>query len=370
MKLSFQVPICCLFIFATLTQLTAQDRRVTRPRRSPTAHVSQTIGLSQVSIRYSRPAAKKRKIWGGIVGYGLQRNRYGNRQPMPWRAGADENTVFSTTHDLKVAGKLLKAGSYGLHMIVEKNGEVTVIFSRNSTSWGSFFYSSNDDALRIKTTLVDFPAHMENLMYAFENITNQSAMVSLWWGKKKISFEITLDVHKIVLARMQKDLKTYPGFFWQGPLSAAQYCTDHNIALDQALKWVDQSIALKSTFANNREKASILFKQNKAKEALIYVDKALPLGTIFQLHSLGRELIRVKLPKKAMEVFSYNYKKHPDTPVTVNFGMMRGHSALKQYKKALKYAEAALKHVPKDDISNQKQLAEAIKKLRNGEGVN
>lgn len=370
MKLSFQISTLLVITLGMFTQLEAQDRRVARPRRSPAAQISQTIGLSQLNIHYSRPAAKKRKVWGGIVGYGLQRNRYGNRQPMPWRAGADENTVFSTSHDLKVGGKLLKAGSYGLHMIVEKNAEVTVIFSRNYTSWGSFFYSSNDDALRIKTTLVDFPAHIENLMYVFENVTNRSAEVSLLWAKKKISFKVTLDVHKIVLARMQKDLKTYPGFFWEGPLSAAQYCSDHHIALDQALRWVDQSIALKSTFANNREKASILFKQGKNKEALVYVDKATLLGTIYQLHSLGRELIRVKMPKKAMEVFSYNYKKHPETPVTINFGMMRGYSALKQYKKALKYAKAALKHVPKDDISNQKQLANAIKKLRNGQGIN
>ncbi|OJJ21316.1 hypothetical protein BKI52_12200 [marine bacterium AO1-C] len=357
-------------LFSLQINAFAQAHRVKRPRRSPAAQVSQTIGLSTITIRYSRPAARKRKVWGNVVPFGMQKSNFGERGPMPWRAGANENTVFAISDDVAINGKKLSAGSYGLHMIVQANNQVTVIFSKNYTSWGSFFYNAQDDALRIQSKLEDYPVHVERLKYEFENISNNSTTVSLYWGKKKISFTVSLDVHKIVLASMKDELKNYPGFFWEGPLSAAQYCVDNKVALDQALEWVNQSIKIKSTFANNREKASILIRQGKSDQAMAYVDKALPLGTIFQLHGLGRELIRFKLLKKAMEVFSYNYKKHKDTPVTINFGMMRGHSALGQYKKALKYAKAALEHVPPHDKSNQRQLAEAIKKLKNNQDVN
>lgn len=348
----------------------AQDRRVKKPRRSPAAVVSQTIGLSQVTINYSRPAARKRRVWGKVVPYGLSKSNFGNKRPMPWRAGANENTVFTTTHRLKIGDKTLPAGSYGLHMVVDASAQVTVIFSKNYTSWGSFFYDVEDDALRITTQLEDYPVHTENLMYVFENIRHNAATVGLLWGKKKISFKVTFATHQIVLASMKNDLKTYPGFFWEGPLSAAQYCVDYNIALAQALAWVDQSIQIRATFANNREKATILLRQGKTKEAIIYIDKAVPMGSIFQLHGLGRQLIRAQMPKKAMEVFKYNYQNHKDTPVTINFGMMRGYSALGEYKKALKYAKAALEHVPAHDKSNQRQLAEAIKKLKNNQDMN
>jgi len=351
-------------------QAFAQPHRVKRPRRSPAAQISQTIGLSTITIDYSRPATRKRKVWGRIVAFGLQNNNFGQRKPMPWRAGANENTVFTLSDAASINGKPLKAGSYGLHMIVQADQQVTVIFSKNYTSWGSFFYDNQEDALRIQSKLEDYPVHIERLKYEFEAITNNTTKVCLYWGKKKISFTVSFDVHTIVLAKMKNELKNYPGFFWEGPLSAAQYCVDNNVALGQALKWVNQSIKIKSTFANNREKASILIRQGKSAQALKYIDQALPLGTIFQLHSLGRELIRFKLLKKAMEVFSYNYKKHKDTPVTINFGMMRGHSALGQYQKALKYAKAALKHVPSHDQSNQRQLADAIKKLKNKQDVN
>jgi len=365
----FQIGFIGLLI-GLQSQVFSQSHQVTKPRRSPAAQISQTIGLSTITIRYSRPAARKRKLWGRVVPFGLQKNNFGQQKPMPWRAGANENTVFTLSDAISINGKPLPAGSYGLHMIVQANQQVTVIFSKNYTSWGSFFYDTQEDALRIQSQLEDYPVHIERLKYEFEAITHNATKVSLYWGKKKISFTVSLEVHPIVLTSMKNELKNYPGFFWEGPLSAAQYCVDHNVALDQALKWVDQSIKIKSTFANNREKASILIRQGKSAQAIAYVDKALPLGTIFQLHGLGRELIRFKLLKKAMEVFNYNYKKHKDTPVTINFGMMRGHSALGQYKKALKYAKAALKHVPAHDHSNKRQLADAIKKLKNNQDVN
>ena len=108
------------------------------PEASQSASIMQRIGLTDISISYHSPLAKGRTIWGDVVPYNEV-----------WRAGANENTTISFSTDVKVEGKELAAGIYGLHMIPTQS-EWTIIFSKNNYSWGSFFYSEIDDALRIK----------------------------------------------------------------------------------------------------------------------------------------------------------------------------------------------------------------------------
>src|SRR5438309_7909165 len=118
--------------------------------------VIQQIGLVKVSVDYSSPHVhspqgvdRRGKIWGDLVPWGLVNLGFGSCKECPWRAGANENTVFTTSHDIQVEGQKLPAGSYGLQMIANPD-EWTVIFSKNSTAWGSFFYDPADDVLRVK----------------------------------------------------------------------------------------------------------------------------------------------------------------------------------------------------------------------------
>ena len=140
------------------------------PTVSQRASTTQRIGLTDITINYCRPLVGGRKLWGAEVPYGK-----------PWRAGANENTTISFTDDVSVEGKALPAGTYGLHMIPTAD-QWTVIFSKNSTSWGSFSYDEKEDALRVTTKAQ--PAEMqEALLYTFDDVKPDSTTATLRWEK-------------------------------------------------------------------------------------------------------------------------------------------------------------------------------------------
>jgi hypothetical protein len=175
-----------LLFFLLGTQLSAQDK----PRASLKASVSQTIGAdTEITIVYSRPGVKGRKIWGELVPYGLTPgNKYSDGKPFPWRAGANENTTIEVTKDVLVNGKKLPAGKYGLHMIPSEK-EWEIIFSKDNDKWGSFKYDEANDALRVTVTPVEAPQR-EWLTYGFENLAGTSATAYLHWEKLKVPFRI------------------------------------------------------------------------------------------------------------------------------------------------------------------------------------
>ena len=115
----------------------AQSTILDIPRQSQHAVLMQRVGITDITISYHRPLVAGRKIWGGVVPYG-----------QVWRAGANENTTIEFTDQVMIEGKPLDRGTYGLHMIPNAD-EWTVIFSKNSTSWGSFTYDQKEDALRV-----------------------------------------------------------------------------------------------------------------------------------------------------------------------------------------------------------------------------
>jgi hypothetical protein len=159
-------------------------------RASLKASVSQTLGTdTQVAIDYSRPGVKGRKIWGELVPYGMAPgNQYSKDKPFPWRAGANENTTIEFTKDVLVGGQKLAAGKYGIHMIPSEK-EWTIIFSKNNSSWGSFAYNQEEDALRATVTPVAAP-HKEWLAYGFEDLAGNSATAFLHWERLKVPFKI------------------------------------------------------------------------------------------------------------------------------------------------------------------------------------
>ncbi len=162
------------------------------PPASPKATTSQTVGADTViTIEYSRPGVKGRKIWGELVPYGLAPgNRFSDGKPFPWRAGANQNTTIEFSKDVLVEGKSLAAGKYGIHMLPGEE-ECTVIFSKNNSAWGSFQYNGEEDALRVTVTPTSAP-HKEWLSFGFDELTATSAVASLHWEKIRIPFKIEL----------------------------------------------------------------------------------------------------------------------------------------------------------------------------------
>ena len=161
---------------------------------------------------------------------------------MPWRAGANENTAITFSHDVKVEGKDLKAGTYALFLEVEKTGPWNWIFSNNSTGWGSYQYDPKNDALRVATSPKDAP-FTEYLTYGFEDRLPASAVAFLQWENKRVPFKIEVpNVNDIYVAQIRKDLQSWPGFNYVNWQNAAQFCADNKVNLEEALVWADKAI--------------------------------------------------------------------------------------------------------------------------------
>ncbi len=164
----------------------AQERK-RRIDQSPAAQIVQQIGLAEVKVTYSRPGVKGREIWNTkLVPY--------DGNPMPWRAGANENTTFEFESNVKIEGQPLAAGKYGFH-IIPADTTWTLIFSKDNAGWGSFAYKKENDALRVDVTPGECPMQ-EWLVYGFDDLTATSATAYLAWEKKKVSFKIELDAAK------------------------------------------------------------------------------------------------------------------------------------------------------------------------------
>ncbi|MBX3007108.1 MAG: DUF2911 domain-containing protein [Melioribacteraceae bacterium] len=181
-----------LFVVAFIFISEAQAQQPKKPRASLNASVSQTIGIdTEISINYSRPGVKGRKIWGDIVPFGYSPgNKYSNEKPFPWRGGANENTTISFSKDVLVEGNKVPAGKYSLHFIPSENDWV-VIINKNNTLWGSYLVNPDEDALRV--TVKTSKAHFQEwLLYGFDNLSATSATAFLHWEELKVPFNISV----------------------------------------------------------------------------------------------------------------------------------------------------------------------------------
>lgn len=358
-----------LFI-ATFLISTTINAQLTLPSGSQKASVSQTVGITKIYINYSRPSVNGREVWGKLVPYGMNNLGFGTAKESPWRAGANENTVIKFTNDVKVEGQLIPAGKYGLHIVVKEDGGATVIFSKNHTAWGSFFYEPSEDALKVDIQTKAIP-HVEQLTFDFVDVTANSATVVLNWEKKQFPFKIEVNVTNIVLADIRKKLQDQPGFNRQTWEQAAGFALNNGGDLNEALGWINAAIAgqffSQQTFNNTSIKAGILNKMGKNQEALAMYDNYLPKATLLEAHQIGRQYITSGLKDKALDVFKMNAKKNPDT-WPVDYGLARGYSATGNYKKALLHLKKAHSRVP--DAGNKAAIETNIAKLEKGEDIN
>ncbi|MEL6672706.1 MAG: DUF2911 domain-containing protein [Bacteroidota bacterium] len=367
--------LCCQLSFAQLTSPPSGW--------SQKSEVSQWIGLAKVTINYSSPdvtdnAGNSRdgQIWGKLVPYGLNNLGFGTSQSAPWRAGANENTIFTVSHDVNIEGKKLKAGTYGLHMIARPEGEKwTVIFSHNSGAWGSFFYDASEDALRVEV-MPKKNEFTEWLTYEFIDRKKDHAVASLQWERILVPFKIEVEnLTDMYVSTMRQELQSSPGFSWQSWVTATNYCVQNQTNLEEALAWSDQAISApfvgQKNFTTLQAKASVLMAMKKQDEAMGIMDEAINHASAVpgQIHVYGRQLLTMGMKEKAMEVFKKNAEKNPGV-WPVNVGLTRGYSAMGEYKKAIKHAKLALENVPQGDNINGPSLEAMIEKLSKGEDVN
>ena len=337
------------------------------------AIVSEQVGLTQVSITYHRPAVNGRegKIWGNVVHKGFTDQGFGSRKPAPWRAGANENTIIEFDNDVKVEGQPLSKGKYGFFVAYDSL-ESTIIFSKRSDAWGSFFYDDKEDALRVKVKPQPLDRVVESLKYEFSNQTPNSAVIALSWEKLSIPFKVEVDHLKQQLDAFVAEAQNPRGFTSQGLNIAANWSLQNNYQLEKGLEWATLATSPNfpgdpTSFAALSTKAALLDKLGKSDEAAAIIKAALPYGSVNQLQQFGRQLLTAKKPKPALEVFQFNYNKNPDQFITLT-GMARGLSANGDYKKALEYATKALPLAPND--ANKQAVQSMVEKLKAGKDIN
>lgn len=363
--------LCCLII-AFKASLFAQ-LTVPADGGNKKAMIGERIGITNITIHYDKPAVKGRegKIWGGLVHAGYADLGFGTSKAAPWRAGANENTTIEFSTDVMIQGQTLPAGKYGFFIAYDPN-ECTLIFSKNNTSWGSFFYSESEDVLRTKTKAVPTEKSIEFLKYEFIDETENSATVALYWEKMMIPFKIEVDLVRLQLESFRRELRGERSFNpgWQSFQQAARYTADKNTNLEEGLKWAEHSISGQfvgdANFVTLSTKADILSKLGRGIEADSIMKKALPLGNMQQLHQYGRKLLAEKKNKEALEVFKTNNLKNPNQSMTL-IGLVRGYSANADYKNALKYANQAL---PLTSGPTKTMVETMIGKLKEGKDVN
>lgn len=336
------------------------------------AVVGERIGITDITIHYDRPGVKGREgqIWGKLIHTGYADLGFGTSKAAPWRAGANENTTIEFSTDVKVEGQELPAGKYAFFVAWDPN-ECTLIFSKNATSWGSFFYNDKEDALRVKVKPVPMDKSVEWLKYEFIDEKDYTATVALEWEKTMIPFKVEVDYVATQLESFRRELRSDKGFTWRSWMQAAQFCINHKTNLDEALVWADNSInepfVGEKNFSTLATKAQVLELLNRPDEAKALMNEALPMGKMTELHTYGRSLIQNKKNKDAFDVFQVNYNKYPNQ-FTTNVGMARGYSAIGNYKKSLEFAQKALAQAP--DPVNKANMEKAIKTLQDGKDIN
>jgi len=319
------------------------------PEASTKASVGQTVGIASVQVSYHRPGVKARPVWGALVPYGEV-----------WRAGANENTTISFSHPVKVSGKDLAAGTYGVHMIPTQT-EWTIIFSKNATSWGSYFYKESEDALRV-TVKPQASVHTELLRYDFESVTDTSALLSLAWEKLRVNIPLGFDTRGLVIANARENfLRGMAGFTWQGFNQAAAYCARNIVNLPEALKWADQSIGLGENFTNLYTKAMILDLMGNSAGAAALRERAMTIATEADINTLGYTLMNANKTKEAIAMFEKNVKGYPNS-WNVYDSLAEGLEKSGDTKRAIANYEEALRRVA--DERNKKRITDTLVRLR------
>lgn len=258
-----------LIIFSLMfLGLSSASGQLKLPRESQMQSVTQTVGDTTVAVVYHRPNVKERKVFGELEKYGAV-----------WRTGANENTTFEVSNDVKINGQLLPKGKYGLHTIPNKD-EWTIIFNRVNNEWGSYKYDQKQDALRVNVKAKDADLQ-ETLSINFENVKLNAADVVIAWEKVRVPF--TLDVGDVVgrtLTDVRQQLANAKSDDFKMPATAANWVLSSKLAAnyEEAVKWIDASIKANENMDNLAIKARLLNALNRKSEAISTAEKAISMG--------------------------------------------------------------------------------------------
>ncbi len=279
-----------VFVAGAFEQASAQNAPMRLPRPSQKASVMQTVGVTDVTITYSRPGVKGRVIWGdplpsqadakGEATLDNQNNRPKGAAIVPWghvwRAGANEATRFEVTDDVTINGQKLAAGKYSLHTIPTKD-EWTIVFNNDANQWGSFSYDPAKDTLRVKVKPEWVADNQEWLEYSIPVVGPNSAQVVLRWEKIRVPFTVEVpNVEAVWRAKAEAAVAANPSD-WNTPLSVAGAYADAG-KWDEALNWSERSIKAQENYDTLRTRAILLFRAGRSEDGAKAADLAIARG--------------------------------------------------------------------------------------------
>lgn len=258
----------------------AATAQLTLPSESQRQWLTQTVGDTKVSLTYDRPNAKGRPIFGCETTDVVPKGGVTYPCLVPfgqvWRTGANDNTVFEVSNEVKINGQTLPAGKYGLHTIPGSAGW-TVIFNKVNNSWGSFSYDASKDQLRV--TAKPMTSEMsETMAIGFENVKATTADVVIRWDKVAVPFTIDVgDMKPRVLNYIREQMKSVRDDDVRSPVQGANYVYNNKMTAhyDEAIGWLDALLARRQVYNAMALKANLQADSGKAADAIATAEKAL-----------------------------------------------------------------------------------------------
>ena len=236
------------------------------PRVSQSAKVEQTIGVTNLSLSYSRPGVKGRAIWGALVPY-----------DKPWRTGANDATVFTTSGDISIAGQKLPAGTYSFFTIPGAS-QWTLIFSKQKDQWGAYDYDRTQDQLRVTATPSATGDSQEWLWLGFDGLSATGGEMVIRWEKLRVAVPISVEVNETVLASARTEIAAAKPDDWRTPYRAASWTFDSGVAPEEGRGWLERSLGVQAVVQNLGLKARWLAKDGKTADAITVGNKAIAAG--------------------------------------------------------------------------------------------
>jgi hypothetical protein len=275
-----------LLYLSTLTFVSALSAfaQLTLPRESQRQEIVQTVGDTRVAIVYHRPNSKGRTLWGCQAKNVVPKSNYEEPCIVPngqvWRTGANENTTFEVTNEVKINGQTLPAGKYGLHMI-PGNDEWTVIFNKVNTEWGSFKYDEKQDQLRVKVKPQTLSETQETMSLNFENVKPTATEVAVRWEKVRVPFTVDIgDMNSRVLNYIRESIKNLKAEDMRSPIDGANFVYNNKLTANysEAIGWLDTLLKKRETPGAYALKANLLADSGKTAEAIAAGEKALQIA--------------------------------------------------------------------------------------------
>lgn len=372
------IPVLLLCIVQQI--VCAQTITITQPPNggNQKSSVSQWMGLGSVTVVYRGPDVhdntgkdRRGKIWGNLVHYGFEDMGFGTSSASPWRAGANEITTIQFSHPMRVNGKNIPAGIYGLMLAVDSLKPWNWIFSSASTGWGTYYYNAEEDVLRVEANTEKAP-YTEWLTYSFDQ--RQSASCSLWlnWEDLRVGLNIELpNANDLYVAKMREELVGYAGFDARNWVRAAKFCLDSMVQLEKGIWFINNAmdtarmngVVDANSLRIKYELALELKRMSDVEQCFNQMKKLTGVNTV-DLFVLGRNILRRGHKNKALEVFMYNKTKFPEEKYWTSMGMALVSTASGNKKEAIEYWQLVIQHTPTERKNSIKEYEAEIQKLK------